>query len=102
MRRTTASPPCGGVGRANMPCWTSTTISALAIAVLLDGHEDRMAHLAFDRLGEMALAGRVLDQQHLAGADDARLAVARLDRHAAVEVDDVLPARRGMPFVVVG
>ena len=60
-----------------------------------------MAHLARDGLGEVALAGRVLDQQHLAGADDARLAVARLDADAAVEVDDVLPARRGMPFVVV-
>src|SRR4029079_8754475 len=61
-----------------------------------------MAHLAVHRLGKMALAGRVLDQQHLAGADDARLAVARLDADAAIEVDDVLPARRRVPFVVVG
>ena len=68
---------------------------------LLDRHEDRMAHLALDRLGEMALAVSVLDQQDLARADDARLAVARLDRHAAVEVDDVLPARRRVPGVVV-
>ena len=60
-----------------------------------------MAHLARDGLGEVALAGGVLDQQHLAGADDAGLAVARLDTHATVEVDDVLSARRGMPFVVV-
>ncbi len=35
-------------------------------------------------------------------ADDAGLAVARLDGNAGVEVDDVLPARRGMPFVIVG
>src|ERR1041384_1133042 len=68
----------------------------------LDRHEDRMAHLVVHRLGEMALARRVLDQQHLARADDARFAVARLDADAAVEIYDVLPARRGMPFVVVG
>src|SRR5215471_18371993 len=61
-----------------------------------------MTHLAFDGLGDMALARRVLDQQHFARADDARLAVARLDADRAVEVDDVLPARRGVPFVVVG
>src|SRR5262249_5280196 len=60
-----------------------------------------MTHLAFDGLGEMALARRVLDQQHFARADDARLAVARLDADGAVEIDDVLTARRGMPFVVV-
>ena len=64
---------------------------------LLDRHEDRMAHLAFDGLRQMALAAGVLDQDHLAGADDAALAVARGDLHAAVEVDDVLPARRGVP-----
>src|SRR5260370_41673918 len=68
---------------------------------LLDGHEDGMAHLAFDGAREMALAVCVLDQQHLARADDALLAVARLDRNGAVEIDDVLPARRGMPFIVV-
>src|SRR5258707_15042389 len=50
----------------------------------------------------MALAVRVLDQEHLAGADDALLAIARRDLDSAVEVDDVLPARRGMPGIVVG
>src|SRR5436190_6528198 len=68
----------------------------------LDRHEDRMAHLVVNRLGDMTLARRVLDQQHFARADDARLAVARLDADAAVEVDDVLTARRGMPFIVIG
>ena len=44
---------------------------------------------------------RVLDQDHLTGADDAGLAVACLDGNAGIEVDDVLPARRGMPFIIV-
>src|SRR5215216_6611809 len=51
----------------------------------LERHEDGMAHLVVHRLGEMAFAGRVFDQQHLTGADDAGLAVARLDADAAVE-----------------
>jgi len=49
----------------------------------------------------MALAANVLHQQHLAGADRSLLAVARRDLDAAVEVDDVLPARRRMPIEVV-
>src|SRR5690242_13555058 len=104
MRCTISSPRCNGRRRANMPCCTSTIIRAVATAAasLLDGHEDRMAHLAADRLGEMALAVRVLDQEHLARADDALLAVGRRDLDGAVEVDDVLPARRGMPGIVVG
>src|SRR5215471_2022507 len=69
---------------------------------LLDGNEDRMAHLARDRLGEMALAVGILDQEHLARADDALFAVARRDLDRAVEVDDVLPARRRVPGIVVG
>src|SRR5207237_10158920 len=64
-------------------------------------HKDGMAHLALDGARELALAVRVLDQQHLARADGALLAVARLDRDGTVEIDDVLPARRGMPFIVV-
>ena len=49
----------------------------------------------------MALAAGVLDQEHLAGADDAALAVAGGDLHAAVEVDDVLAARGRVPVEVV-
>ena len=58
--------------------------------------------MPFDRLGAVTLAVRILDQDHLAGADDAGLAVAGLDGDTGVEIDDVLPARRGMPFVIVG
>src|SRR5690348_13231491 len=61
-----------------------------------------MAHLALDGLGEVALAVRVLEQEDLARADDALLAVARGDLDSAVEVEDVLPARRGVPGIVVG
>src|SRR5215472_10224209 len=49
----------------------------------------------------MPLAGDVLHQQHLAGTDHPLLPVARRDLDAAVEVDDVLPARRRMPIEVV-
>jgi hypothetical protein len=50
---------------------------------------------AGDGFRQMALAAGVLDQEHLAGADDAALAVAGRDLHAAVEVDDILAARAG-------
>src|SRR5579883_1265553 len=49
----------------------------------------------------MALAVRVLDQEHFARADHALLAVARRDLDRTVEIDDVLPARRGVPCVIV-
>src|SRR5438552_3935904 len=49
----------------------------------------------------MTLAAGVLDQDHFAGADDAALAVAGRDLHAAVEVDDVLAARGWMPVEIV-
>src|ERR1700720_4617125 len=49
----------------------------------------------------MALAGRVLDQDYLAGADDPALAVAGGDFDPGVEIDDVLPARCGVPVDVV-
>src|SRR5437016_12234800 len=69
---------------------------------LLDGYEDTVADLVVDRLGEVALAGRVLDQEHLAGADLAGFAVARGDLHTGVEIDDVLPPGCGMPVEIVG
>src|SRR5581483_5716838 len=50
-----------------------------------------------------ALAPDVLHEDHFAGADAARLAVARGDLHARVQVDDVLaPGRRVPVEVVVG
>ena len=49
----------------------------------------------------MALAGRVLDQNNLAGADLAGFAVARRQFNAGVEIDDVLPPRRRMPWPIV-
>src|ERR1700693_5894902 len=68
---------------------------------LLDRDEDRVADLALDVIGEVPLAGRVLDQDDLANADQPALAVARGDLHPGIEVDDVLPARRGVPVEVV-
>src|SRR5436190_19497944 len=50
----------------------------------------------------MALAVGVLDQEHLARANNALLAVACRDLHGAVEIDDVLPTWCGMPRIVVG
>src|SRR2546430_8614772 len=72
-----------------------------ARAASIDRHEDRVPHLAAHGLRQMALAAGVLDQEHLAGADDAALAVAGRDLHAAVEVDDILAARGGVPVEVV-
>src|SRR6266849_5239878 len=40
-----------------------------AARALVDGHEDAVADLAIDSLREVALAGDVLHQDHLAGAD---------------------------------
>src|SRR5437899_2671168 len=68
----------------------------------VDGYEDTVADLVVDRLGEVTLAGRVLDQEYLAGADLAGFAVARGDLHAGVEIDDVLPPGCGVPAEIVG
>src|SRR5271169_360245 len=68
----------------------------------LDRNKDTIADLALDRLGEMTFAGRVLDQEHLAGADLAGFAVARGDLDAGVEIDDVLAPRCRMPVEVIG
>src|SRR6185295_10781777 len=67
----------------------------------LDGHKDAVAELAVHRLRQMPLAPRVLDENDLARADAPLLAVARGDVHTRVEIDDVLPPRRGMPVEVV-
>src|SRR5688572_9876279 len=78
--------------------WEST-ISMMFL--LLDRDEERVADLALDVIREVTLAGRVLDQDDLAHANQPTLAVARGDLHPGIEVDDVLPARRGVPVEVV-
>src|SRR5437773_11313769 len=80
------------------PCQVATFMALLVV----ERDEDAVAQAAVERLGEMALAGGVLDEDDLARADLARLAIARGDLHARVEADDVLAPRRGVPvqFVV--
>ena len=73
--------------------------SSLTTCGLLDRDEERVADLALDVIGQVTLAGRVLDQDHLANADQPALAVARGDLHPGIEVDDVLPARRRVPEI---
>src|ERR1700687_4035941 len=68
---------------------------------LLDRNKDRMADLVLDVIGEVALAGRVLDENHVAGGDEPAFAVAGGDLHPGIEVDDVLPARRRVPVDIV-
>jgi hypothetical protein len=60
-----------------------------------------MPDLALDVLRQVALAGSVLDQDHFADPNHAALAVARCYLHPGVDIDDVLPARGGMPMDVV-
>src|SRR2546421_8912188 len=60
-----------------------------------------MADLVLDVIGEVALAGRVLDENDVAGGDEPVFAVARGDLHPGIEVDDVLPARRRVPVDIV-
>src|SRR5438046_8476418 len=79
------------------PCQVATLIALFVV----ERDEDAVAQAAVERLGEMALAGGVLDEDDLARADLARLAIARGDLHARVEVDDVLAPRRGVPVQIV-
>src|SRR6185369_8217505 len=58
-----------GITRLASSIRSATGSNALCTAMallLLDRDEDGMAHLAADGLREMALAVRVLDQEHLA------------------------------------
>src|ERR1700710_30720 len=73
----------------------------IVVSSLFDRHEDRVPHLVVDRLGQVAFAGDVFDQDDLAGAYDARFAVAGGQFDAGIEVDDVLAARGGVPGAVV-
>src|SRR5712692_8576005 len=86
-----------------MPNWTFTRPLNLDVPwpSIVYGHEDAVTNLAVDGLGEMALARRILDEDHLARADDPGFAVAGGNLHAGVEVDDVLAPRRGVPVEVV-
>src|SRR5262245_26968089 len=68
---------------------------------LLERDEDAVAQLAVERLRQVALAVGIFDEQDFAGADAPRLAVARRDLYARVEVDDVLAPRRRMPVEIV-
>src|SRR5262250_3109144 len=68
---------------------------------LFDRNKDRVADLALDVLRQMALAGGVLDKDHLADANHPALPIAGGDLHPGVEIDDVLPAGCGMPVDIV-
>src|SRR5215472_12088383 len=68
---------------------------------LFDRYKDRMPDFALDVLRQVALAGGVLDQNHLSDTDDPALAVAGGYLHPGIEIDDVLSARRRMPVDIV-
>src|SRR5580692_8381905 len=71
------------------------------VSFLFDGHEDRMPHLVVDGFRQMAAAGGVFHEDDFTGTDDAGFAVAGGQFHAGIEVDDVLPAWRGMPGAIM-
>src|SRR5579862_327072 len=95
------SPRAYGVGDRILSCSQNVPSGMSPRASSFHWHEDAVAHLGADRFREVPLAGGVLDQDDLAGADDARSPVAGGDLDAGVEVDDVLPARRRVPVEVV-
>src|SRR5262249_19828536 len=68
---------------------------------LFDRNKDRMADLALDVLRQVALAGGVLDKDHLAAANHPALPIAGGDLHPGVEIDDILPPWRRVPIDVV-
>src|SRR2546422_4479356 len=63
------------------PCQVAIFIALLVV----ERDEDAVAQPAVERLGKVALAGGIFDEDDLARADLARLAVARGDLHAGVE-----------------
>ncbi len=69
-----------------------------SVGQLLDRDQDGVTELAVHGLRQEPLAVHVLDQDHLAGADNLRLAVAGRDLVRTIEVDDVLSAGRRMPI----
>src|SRR5919108_3268787 len=99
---TTCPGPAVGSGASSIvkrvpPCQVATFIALLVV----ERDEDAVPQPPVERLGQMTLARGVLDQDDLARADLARLAVARGDLHAGVEVDDVLASRSWMPVQIV-
>src|SRR4051812_38054509 len=61
----------------NGPCSSQTTFRSQANpaanaggSALLDRNEQRMADLAFEMVGQVSLARRVLDQDHVAGGNE--------------------------------
>src|SRR5688572_18516551 len=94
-----------------MPMQSRSAVNSLVVIVLslslqkvdaisLQRDEEAQARLS-ERVRLVALAARVLDQEDLAGADDAAFPVARGDLHAALEVHDVLPPRRVVEVEIV-
>src|ERR1700739_98798 len=73
----------------------------MSSAPSVGGYGDAIADLVVDRVGEVSLAGRVFDQQYLAGTDFTALSVARGDLHARIEIDDVLAPGCGVPIEIV-
>src|SRR5262245_5074310 len=71
------------------------------LLLCVERYEDSVTQPSVEGLGQVALARRVLHENDFTRADLARLAVARGDLHAGIEVDDVLAARRGMPVEIV-
>jgi hypothetical protein len=59
------------------------------------GNMNRQGPVAHSTSGRWAPCPRCPRRAHVAGADLAHLAVARGDLDARIQVDDVLPARRG-------
>src|SRR5688500_17649783 len=64
-------------------------------------HEDRLPRLAVHRATDVPLAGGVLGEQDVSGAEDAPRPVADLDLDVSVQHDHVLPSGRVVPVVVV-
>src|SRR6267378_4345764 len=97
-----SKPRASSAGRAPPPgsnnrCGTSTrqnasprSCSSGSSGGLVDRDENRMPDLPLDMLRQVALAGRVLDEDYLAGADDPALAVAGGDFDPRVAIAQVL------------
>src|SRR4029450_14007815 len=65
--------------------------------LLVDRDHNGSSHLS-DSLREMSLPVYILDQNDLAGPNDASFSVTGCDFVGRIQVDDVLTSRRGMPI----
>jgi hypothetical protein len=77
-------------------------VEAIGPSDLLQSHEDAVADTFIDSLAQVPFAGGIFHQEHFAGTNDARLAIAGRDLYAIVQVDDILPAWRWMPVKIIG